>query len=180
MFFLELKELNYYFQKQPMEVFFKKSALGNFAKFTGKHLCQGLLRPATLLKKRLWHSCFPVKFAKLPRTPFLQNTSERLLLYFLRCVNMMSISTKKRLCFSGFQMTIQILWFFQNRQEQWVLLQELQWASRFLSKQGYWTLNNSYIILSCLQKRILSMKIYQEGEKQFLQNFLWWSSMITI
>ena len=22
------------------------------------------LRPATLLKKRLWHSCFPVNFAK--------------------------------------------------------------------------------------------------------------------
>ena len=37
----------------------------------GKHLCQGLflntvggLRPATLLKKRLWHRCFPVNFAK--------------------------------------------------------------------------------------------------------------------
>ena len=33
------------------------------------------LRPATLLEKRLWHSCFPVNFAKLLRTPFLQNTS---------------------------------------------------------------------------------------------------------
>ena len=30
------------------------------------------LRPATLLKKRLWHSCFPVNFAKFLRTPFLQ------------------------------------------------------------------------------------------------------------
>ena len=28
------------------------------------------LRPATLLKKRLWHSCFPVNFVKLLRTPF--------------------------------------------------------------------------------------------------------------
>ena len=33
------------------------------------------LRPATLLKKRLWHRCFPVNFAKFLRTPFLQNTS---------------------------------------------------------------------------------------------------------
>ena len=48
-------------------------------------------RPATLLKKRLWHRCFPVNFAKLLRTPFLQNTSGRLLLlvrayghYFLK------------------------------------------------------------------------------------------------
>ena len=31
--------------------------------------------PATLLKKRLWHRCFPVNFAKFLRTPFLQNTS---------------------------------------------------------------------------------------------------------
>ena len=27
-------------------------------------------RPATLLKKRLQHRCFPVKFAKFLRTPF--------------------------------------------------------------------------------------------------------------
>ena len=26
--------------------------------------------PATLLKKRLWHRCFPVNFAKFLRTPF--------------------------------------------------------------------------------------------------------------
>ena len=26
---------------------------------------------ATLLKKRLWHRCFPVNFVKFPRTPFL-------------------------------------------------------------------------------------------------------------
>ena len=38
-------------------------------------------RPATLLKKKLWHSCFPVNFAKFLRTP-IQNTSGRLLLYF--------------------------------------------------------------------------------------------------
>ena len=33
---------------------------------------------ATLLKKRLWHICFPVNFAKFQRTPFLQNTYKRL------------------------------------------------------------------------------------------------------
>ena len=31
-------------------------------------------------KKRLWHRCLPVNFAKFLRTPFLQNTSGRLLL----------------------------------------------------------------------------------------------------
>ena len=63
----------------------KKVVLRNFAKITEKHLCQSLffnkvegLRSATLLKKRLWHRCFPVNFEKFLRTPFLQNTSRRL------------------------------------------------------------------------------------------------------
>ena len=38
------------------------------------------LRPATLLKKRLWHRRFPVNFAKFLRVNFLQNTSGQLLL----------------------------------------------------------------------------------------------------
>ena len=33
------------------------------------------LRPATLLKKRLWHSCFPVNFMKFLITFFLYSTS---------------------------------------------------------------------------------------------------------
>ena len=40
------------------------------------------LRPASLLKKKLWLRCFTVNFAKFLRTPFLQNISGRLLLYF--------------------------------------------------------------------------------------------------
>ena len=58
--------------------FVKKGVLRNFAKFTGKHLCHRLffnnvadLRHATLLKKILWHRCFPVNFVKSLRTPFL-------------------------------------------------------------------------------------------------------------
>ena len=39
------------------------------------------LKPATLLKTRLWYRCFPVNFVKLSRTLFLQNTSGRLLLF---------------------------------------------------------------------------------------------------
>ena len=38
-------------------------------------------QPAALLKKRFWHRCFPVKFAKFLRTHFFYNTSGRLLLY---------------------------------------------------------------------------------------------------
>ena len=38
-------------------------------------------RPATLLKKRLWHRCFPLKFATFLRTPFLTEHLQWPLLY---------------------------------------------------------------------------------------------------
>ena len=69
-------------------MFCKKGVLRNFAKFTGKHLCQSLFfnkvagrSPAILLKKRLWHRCFPVNFVKFLRTPFLTEHLRWLLLY---------------------------------------------------------------------------------------------------
>ena len=71
-----------------------KGAPKNFAKYTGKYLCQSLflnkvggLRPATLLKKRLWHRCLPMNFAKFLIKPFLQNTSGRPLLMFDKVLN---------------------------------------------------------------------------------------------
>ena len=62
------------------QMFFKIGALKNFAKFTGKHLHQGLffnkvaghkfagLRSATLLKKRIWLRYFSMNFEKFFRT----------------------------------------------------------------------------------------------------------------
>ena len=59
-----------------------KVVLKNFAKFIGKHLCHSLffnkvagLRPATLIKKILWHRCFPINFAKFLEHLFLQKVS---------------------------------------------------------------------------------------------------------
>ena len=51
-----------------------KFFLENFTKFTGKHLRQSGLEPATLLKERLWHRCFPANFVKFLRMPFLKTT----------------------------------------------------------------------------------------------------------
>ena len=42
-----------------------------------------LLFNKTLLKRRLWHRCFPVNYVKLLKAPFLQNTSGRLLLFII-------------------------------------------------------------------------------------------------
>ena len=64
----------------------RKCVLRNFAKLTGKNLCQSFffkkvagLRPSTLLKRDP-DKCFPVNFAKFLRTLFLKNTSGQLLL----------------------------------------------------------------------------------------------------
>ena len=64
-------------------MFYEKKVISrNFIKLTEKYLCRSLffnkvadLSPATLLKKRLWHRCFPINFAKFLRTLFLWNTS---------------------------------------------------------------------------------------------------------
>ena len=63
-------------------MFFKIGVLKNFAKFTGKPLCQSLpfnkfavLRSAILLKKTPWHSCFPVNFEKFLRTFFYRTAA---------------------------------------------------------------------------------------------------------
>ena len=61
-------------QKQLAEMFYKKSDLNNFGKFTEIHQV-GVI----FLKKlkgqacnlRLQHSCFPVNFEKILRTPFM-------------------------------------------------------------------------------------------------------------
>ena len=79
------KKLNH--QKQPPRCSVKKGIPRNFAKFTGKHLCQRLffnkvtgLWTATLLKRSLWYRCYSMNFAKFQRTSFSQNTSGRVLL----------------------------------------------------------------------------------------------------
>ena len=76
------------FRSSHWRCFVKKGALINFVKSAKKHLCLRLffnevtnLRSATLLKKRFWHRCFPANFAKFLRIPFVQNTSERLLIW---------------------------------------------------------------------------------------------------
>ena len=66
-----------------------KRVLRNFAKLTGKDLCQGLffnkatdLRPAILLKKSFWRRYFPVNFCEISKNTFLPNTPWQLFLEF--------------------------------------------------------------------------------------------------
>ena len=65
------------FSKWILSQDFQKQSSRSVLLFTGKQLCQSLffkkvagLRPATLLKKRLWRRCFSVNVVKFLRTPF--------------------------------------------------------------------------------------------------------------
>ena len=78
----------------------KEAVLRIFTKFTGKHLCQSLFfkKVADLLKKKLWHRCFPVNFVKVLRTPFLQNIFGRLLPNLTNRINLKFCRTRET-CF---------------------------------------------------------------------------------
>ena len=71
------------------------------------------------LKKRLWHSCFPVKFAKFLRTLFL---TEHLQWLLLRAPNFVSVP---RLCTiqntSNFLAKAHLKTFFLQNSSQWLL-----------------------------------------------------------
>ena len=61
--------------RSGQEVFCRKGVLKNFCKIYRKTpTVPECLRPATLLKKRVWHRCFPVNFTKFLGTPiFIEN-----------------------------------------------------------------------------------------------------------
>ena len=71
-------EITLYIKLCRAEMFWKKGALRNFAKFNGKHLFQSLffnkiagMRPATLFKKRLLGQMLSCKFCKISKNTFL-------------------------------------------------------------------------------------------------------------
>ena len=78
------------------------TVLKKVTKFTGKHLWQSLffnkvacLRPATLVKKRLWHRCFSVNFVKFLRTAFLMEQLRWRLLHWVKMWNVTMNSRKE-------------------------------------------------------------------------------------
>ena len=71
----------YSYRSSRPELFCKKVVLRNFAKFTGKHLCQSLffnkvsgLRPATLLKKETLTQVFFCEFIEISKNTFFHRT----------------------------------------------------------------------------------------------------------
>ena len=70
--------------------FFKKGVLRNFAKFTGKHLCQSLFfikKKINFIKKETLAQVLSCKFCKISKNTFSENTSRRLLLTVVRDIS---------------------------------------------------------------------------------------------
>ena len=80
-FFYEtpVPESLYFSRSSQWRCYVKKNMFLETSQNSQENTCAGAsflikLKPATLLRKRLWHRCFPVNFAKLLRASFLQNT----------------------------------------------------------------------------------------------------------
>ena len=87
------------FRSSRPDAFCEKGVLRDFAKFTGNTCARvsfliKLQAPlATLLKKILWHRCFPVNFGKFLRTSFFTEHLQRLLLEFRNlCINVLAFN----------------------------------------------------------------------------------------
>ena len=64
-----------YFQKQPPQVYYKKCVIKNFAKFTGKHMCQA----CNFIKKETLAEVFSCEFCEIFKNTIF---GEYLFLYF--------------------------------------------------------------------------------------------------
>ena len=125
----------------------KKCVLKSFANFTGKHMHCSLflirLKTCNFIKRRLQHRCFPVKFAKILRTPILENICERLLLIaemfrkfsgkqpsepFLRLT--LQLCPKK---YSIMMIFLRILWNFLGHFLKWTSGDFCSWANRLVT-----------------------------------------------
>ena len=96
----------------------KKDAPENSTKYTGKHFCQSLffnkvagLKPATLLKERLWHRRFPVNFGKFVRKSFFTEHLWWLLLQLGEVVfQKLSFDSYEKLSLKQFSFNILNIW----------------------------------------------------------------------
>ena len=72
------------FKEQPPELFYKKAALENFAKFTEKHLCQSLffnkLQARGKKEKKTLAQVFSCEFCEIFKNTFFTEHLRRLLL----------------------------------------------------------------------------------------------------
>ena len=73
------------FRSSRSEVFLRKGVQKICSKFRGEHPCRSVISiklQSNIIEIALRHGCSPVNLLHIFRTPFLRNTSERILLTF--------------------------------------------------------------------------------------------------
>ena len=73
------------FRSSRLEVFLRRGVLKTCNKFTGEHPCRSVISmklQSNFIEITLRHGCSPLNLLHIFRTPFLKNTSGRLLLSF--------------------------------------------------------------------------------------------------
>ena len=99
-----LHSINFTFRSSRQKVFCKRSALGNFAKFTGKHLCQNLFFNKAAGLRKSFKNTFFNKTAPVAASVLclFMNTSAQIyftLQYFARKIILFKIKCIRRLNF---------------------------------------------------------------------------------
>ena len=103
------------FSEAATGVLCKKTVLKNFAKFTRKHLCRGLVIEKGTPRQVLF--CFSVNLAKFLRITCLQSTSGRLPLYFIEgrktCFSLQAGKNKEdMILLCSYQKCLYKIWFW--------------------------------------------------------------------
>ena len=98
-------------QKQPPGVPYERGVFENFAKFTGEHLCQGLLfnKVARFIKKQALAQLFSCGFCEIFKNTFFRehlritaSGRRKALMKYLREISMPLISILLNVCFVSF------------------------------------------------------------------------------
>ena len=122
-----------FIQKVCPDVFYKIDVLKHF-----RSSCPVCLRPATLLKMRLWHRCFPVNFVKVLRTPYFTEHLWWLLLTFRKI-------HWKYWCWSLFLIKMFSCKFCENFKNTWYA----EYLQRTASIHYIYQLNKHGVSVSC-------------------------------
>ena len=125
------------YRRSHPEVLLGKGVLKTCSKFTGEHRCQiaiSIKLQSSFMEITLRHGCSPVNFLHIFRTPFLKNTSGRLLL------NLTTTTTTKN---ENQHKADIFLVYYDYNSTKWVKifnnvrkifgLYDFHWKSRFLS-----------------------------------------------
>ena len=122
--------------------------------FCKKGVIKFCLRPATLLKKRLWRRCFPVNFAKFLKTVFFHRTPQCSKLFFGSKIDDLKFQFSS-LVDSTITSDIPILSHWSSATNTFIISTHSMFNS-FMTKFPKNSKNSFYMIVASLIKKLIS------------------------